>query len=239
MRLNKFFSEHGISSRRKADQIIEEGRVTINGKVAVLGDQVDERDVVRLDGEVVGLEKSQELLVAYHKPVGVESTMDERDPKSLPHNVNLGTYFFMMGRLDQNSEGLMLLTNQGDWVNLLLRSKYGHEKEYEVRLNKPISDQDLKQWRSGVDIGDEKRGKTLPCTVERIRGTWVRVVLQEGRHRQIRKVADSLGYFVRRLKRVRVANIELGELAKGDWREVTPSELRQFKTLVEQTDDDA
>lgn len=236
MRLNKFFSEHGISSRRKADRLIEDGRVTINGKKAVLGDQVDEKDVVRLDGEIVGLERERELLVAYHKPVGVESTMDERDPKSLPHNVDLGSYFFMMGRLDQNSEGLMLLTNQGDWVNLLLRSKYGHEKEYEVRLNKPISDQDLAHWREGVDIGDDKRGKTLPCHVERIRGAWIRVVLKEGRHRQIRKVADALGYFVRRLKRVRVANIQLGELEKGQWREVDAQELKQFKRLVHKQD---
>jgi 23S rRNA pseudouridine2604 synthase len=233
MRLNKFFSEYGICSRRKADKWIEEGRITINDQKAVLGDQVEEGDVVKLDGEVVGQEKEKELLVAYHKPVGVESTMDERDPKSLPHNVDLGTYFFMMGRLDQNSEGLMLLTNQGDWVNLLLRSKYGHEKEYQVRLDKPISEKHLEHWRRGVDIGDEKRGLTLSCTVERMEGNWIRVILKEGRHRQIRKVADALGYYVRRLRRVRVANIEMGELSKGKWREVSPEELKKFKSLIE------
>lgn len=227
-RINKFFTEHGICSRRQADALIEAGEVTINNVRAKLGDQVKEGDVVTLKGVKVLTKKAPPLLLAYHKPVGVECTMDERDPQAIPHFLKLDTYIFTIGRLDQMSEGLLLMTNQGDWVNRVLRTQFGHEKEYEVLLDRPLHVRDLSMWRKGVDIGDEDRGLTLPCRVEVLEGCWIRVVLKEGRNRQIRRVAEVLGYRVKRLKRVRVANIQLGNSESNSWREVQGDELALF-----------
>ena len=227
-RINKFFTEHGICSRRQADAHIEAGNVSINGLPAKLGDQVGDGDTVTLNGERVVTEKQPPLLIAYNKPVGVECTMDERDPQSIPHFLKLDTYIFTIGRLDQMSEGLLLMTNQGDWVNRVLRTKFGHEKEYEILLDRNLHPRDLSIWRKGVDIGDEDRGLTLPCRVDVLDHQWIRVVLKEGRNRQIRRCAEALGYRVKRLKRVRVANIQLGNCESNAYRVVEGEELALF-----------
>ena len=236
MRVNKFFTANGICSRRQADQYIEEGRVKINDRVAVHGDKLVDGDVVFLDSEEVVSKKKNAWLALYHKPVGVESTMDKRDEKAIPHFVNIDEYFFNIGRLDQNSEGLLLLTNEGDWVNQILRSKYNHEKEYHVKLNQPLKEKHLLKWRSGVEIGDSERGKTLPCEVELLEGNWIKIIMTEGRNRQIRRVAQALGYYVKRLKRVRVGSIVLGDLPKGEFRFASAGELNQFKSALSQVD---
>lgn len=233
VRINKFFTEQGICSRRQADSYIEQGLVKINGLVAKLGDQVSEDDTVELNGQIISTQKQPPLLIAYNKPVGVECTMDTRDPQAIPHFLKIDQYIFTIGRLDQMSEGLLLLTNQGDWVNLVLRTQYGHEKEYVVLLDRPLKAADLFKWQQGVDIGDEDRGPTLPCKVELIKKNWISVTLKEGRNRQIRRVAEALGYKVKRLKRIRVANIELGRsLGPNQWRTVQGEELAAFKEAI-------
>ncbi len=226
-RLNKFLAQRGICSRREADRWIEAGRLVVDGETATLGISVGPDSKIALDGKdlILSQEKPKRIIIAYHKPVGVESTQDPDNPRSIDKALNWnGPRVFMIGRLDIASEGLLLMTNDGDLVNPILRSSENHEKEYVVVFDKVISDQQIKTMRSGVDIGDGDRGLTKPCTVERLGGNRIKICLTEGRNRQIRRMAEAFELRVVRLKRVRVMNILLENIPKGEWRYLTKKE---------------
>jgi 23S rRNA pseudouridine2604 synthase len=221
MRLNKFISETGVCSRRQADQWIEAGRVTCNGVRAVLGTKVGAGDEVRIDGELVGSKKPQ-VYIALNKPVGITCTNEAHVDGNVIDFVGHRERIFAVGRLDKDSEGLILLTNNGDIVNEILRSENNHEKEYIVTVDRPITDFSLALMASGVRIMGEM---TKPAQVSRVDRQTFRVVLTQGLNRQIRRMCSALGYKVRRLQRVRIINIHLGDLKVGEWRDLTPQEL--------------
>jgi 23S rRNA pseudouridine2604 synthase len=221
MRINKYLSERGLCSRREADSWVDGGRVSINGVVATLGTQVQPGDLVRVDGRPVGGE-TKHVYIALHKPVGIECTTDTRVPDNVIDFVAHRERIFPIGRLDKNSEGLLLLTNDGDIVNELLRARHGHEKEYVVTVDRPVTDAFVKTMAGGVEILDTK---TSPCRVERIGKNVFRIVLTQGLNRQIRRMCETLGYTVRRLIRVRFVNIHLQGIAPGRWRNLTRVEL--------------
>ena len=221
MRLNKYISETGICSRREADKWIDAGRVTCNGQPAALGTRIGDGDVVCIDGEPIGVKKKQ-VYIALNKPVGVTCTTEAHIEDNIIDLVGHAERIFPIGRLDKDSEGLILLTNNGDIVNEILRSENNHEKEYIVTVDRPITDLALKMMASGVKI----MGKpTKPCKVSRIDPESFRMILTQGLNRQIRRMCSALGYKARRLQRVRIMNIHLGTLGSGQWRPLTDSEL--------------
>ena len=224
MRLNKFISETGICSRRGADAWIADGRVTVNGVVATLGTQVDDGDDVWVDGEPVGRAKKN-VCIAFHKPVGITCTTERHVRGNIIDFINHAERIFPIGRLDKDSEGLILLTNDGDIVNPILRAENGHEKEYIVTVNKPVTDDFLRGMASGVAILDTV---TQPCEVTQIDRNVFRIVLTQGLNRQIRRMCDAFGYVVRRLQRVRIVNIHLAGIARGQWRDLGEDELRDL-----------
>jgi 23S rRNA pseudouridine2604 synthase len=230
MRINRYFTAHGILSRREADRLIEAGRVSINGRTAKLGDQVQDGDQVSLDGQNVATTKPKPVVLAYNKPVGVECTSDERVPDNIIAAVNYSERLFHVGRLDKMSEGLILLTNVGDFVNAALRKEHGHEKEYHVWFNDQISDTQIELLRKGVELDD---GITLPAGVERLSDNRVSLTLTEGRNRQIRRMAEALGLRVSRLMRVRFLNLKLGSLKIGEWRALKDYELKALFDLTQ------
>jgi 23S rRNA pseudouridine2604 synthase len=221
LRLNKFISETGVCSRREADKWIDAGRVTCNGQIAALGTRVQSGDEVRIDGEVIGAKKKQ-IYIALHKPVGITCTTEAHIDDNIIDLVGHAERIFPIGRLDKDSEGLILLTNDGDIVNEILRSENNHEKEYIVAVDRPITDLSLKMMADGVKIMGEL---TKPCKVSRIDQESFRMILTQGLNRQIRRMCSALGYKAQRLKRVRIMNIELGNLRSGQWRYLTDSEL--------------
>jgi 23S rRNA pseudouridine2604 synthase len=227
MRINRWLSSQGHCSRREADAWIAAGRVTVNGEVAELGREIGPEDKVAVDGRPVRARRVAPIVIAYNKPVGVECTSNPEVPNNIISAVNFPERIVHVGRLDVMSEGLILLTNQGDIVQALLKAEHGHEREYEVTLSAPISDADLRRLSAGVDI-DDPRGPTLPCRIERMRGETLRMVLIEGRNRQIRRMAEAVGNHVRRLERVRIMHLRLGTLPRGAWRHLTPPELREL-----------
>lgn len=228
MRINKYLSETGIVSRRGADKWIEEGKVTINGQLATIGSQVNDGDIVCVDGKPVQKEQ-QHVYIMLNKPVGITSTTERHIKGNVVDFVNHPLRIFHIGRLDKDSEGLLLLTNDGDIVNEILRAENKHEKEYIVQVDKPITEQFLKKMASGVDILDTT---TLPCRVERISSNVFRIILTQGLNRQIRRMCSALGYNVKRLQRVRIMNITLGNLKVGTWRDLTDKERNELFTLL-------
>ncbi|MGH8178322.1 MAG: pseudouridine synthase [Steroidobacter sp.] len=222
MRLNKYISETGASSRRQADAWIEAGRVTINGVVAVLGTQVNEGDVVCIDGRPVGAAKKH-VYIALNKPVGVTSTTERDIQGNIIDLVKHPERIFPIGRLDKDSEGLILLTNNGDIVNEILRSENEHEKEYVVTVDRPATELFLSGIASGVRILGTV---TKPCRIRRVDACTFRIILTQGLNRQIRRMCSFFGYKVMRLQRVRIINITLGDLKTGQWRELSPAEVR-------------
>lgn len=221
MRLNKYISETGVCSRREADKWIDAGRVTCNGNPAALGTQVGEGDVVCIDGQPIGAKKKQ-IYIALNKPVGVTCTTEAHIEDNIIDLVGYPERIFPIGRLDKDSEGLILLTNDGDIVNEILRAENNHEKEYIVTVDRPITDLSLKMMASGIKIMGEL---TKPCKVRRIDQTSFRMILTQGLNRQIRRMCSALGYKARRLQRVRIMNIHLGTLGSGQWRHLSDSEL--------------
>ena len=230
MRINKFFTDRGICSRREADRAIQAGRVSLNGFPALLGDQVKEGDVVTLDGKDVTNTHKNPVILAYNKPVGIVCTTDEHTKDNLIANVNYPERVFNIGRLDQMSEGLLLLTNQGDIVNLILRSRYAHEKEYVVEVQADVLDEEIEKLRKGLFIEDIR---TLPCVVERMGKRRVKMILVEGKNRQIRRMMESIGHKVSRLKRVRIMHIKLDDLPSGQWRKLTKKEEEELYKKLE------
>lgn len=228
MRINKFISESGITSRRGADKWIAEGRVTINGTVAELGSQAEPGDDVRVDGKPIKVEQ-QNVYIALNKPIGITSTTEKHIKGNIVDFVNHPLRIFHIGRLDKDSSGLILLTNDGDIVNEILRAENKHEKEYIVTVDKPLTASFIKDMSSGVEILDTK---TLPCKVEQLTKYTFNITLMQGLNRQIRRMCSALGYEVRDLHRIRIMNIHLDGLANGQWRDLTEDELTElFKEL--------
>jgi 23S rRNA pseudouridine2604 synthase len=221
VRLNKYISETGICSRREADKWIEAGRVTCNGQLAALGTRIVDGDQVCIDGEPIGAKKKQ-IYIALNKPVGVTCTTEAHIEDNIIDLVGYPERIFPIGRLDKDSEGLILLTNNGDIVNEILRSENNHEKEYIVTVDRPITDLSLKMMASGVKIMGEL---TKSCKVSRIDQLSFRMILTQGLNRQIRRMCSALGYKAQRLQRVRIMNIHLGNLTAGHWRHLTEPEL--------------
>ncbi|MGM0843396.1 MAG: 23S rRNA pseudouridine(2604) synthase RluF [Bacillota bacterium] len=224
MRINKFISEAGKSSRRGADRLIEEGRVTINGKKAKIGDQVEPGDDIRVSGQQLRVARNN-VYIALNKPVGITSTTEKNVKGNIVDLVNHPLRIFNIGRLDKDSDGLILMTNDGDIVNEILRAENEHEKEYNVSVDKPITPEFLQQMSEGVKILGTK---TLPCKVEQLSKFDFKITLTQGLNRQIRRMCEALGYDVLRLQRVRIMNIHLGNLPVGQWRDLSKKEKNQL-----------
>ena len=221
MRLNKYISETGVCSRREADKWIEAGRVTLNGQPASLGTQVAAGDDVRIDGDSIGAKKKQ-VYIVLNKPVGIICTTEPHIEDNIIDHVGFPERIFPVGRLDRDSEGLILLTNNGDIVNEILRSENNHEKEYVVTVDRAITDLSLRMLAAGVKIMGEL---TKPSKVARVNAQSFRIILTQGLNRQIRRMCSALGYKAQRLQRVRIMNIHLGNLRPGQWRHLTSAEL--------------
>ena len=222
MRLNKFISETGICSRRQADQWISDGRVRINGQPAELGSQVQSGDRVEVDGKPVEA-RSATVYLALNKPIGITCTTERHVAGNIIDFVGHPQRIFPVGRLDKDSEGLILLTNNGDIVNELLRSENNHEKEYVVTVDRPMSEEFLAGMAAGVELLGEL---TKPCKVRRIGQSVFGIVLTQGLNRQIRRMCASFDYQVRRLQRVRIVNIRLDGIKVGQWRDLSIKELQ-------------
>ncbi len=228
-RLNKYITDAGYCSRREADRYIEQGRVTVNGREAALGDMVGDADLVEVDGERVGRRRKPPVYIACNKPVGVTCTSERSDKTNIIDFLGYKERIFPVGRLDKDSEGLILLTNDGDIVNKILRAGNNNPKEYIVTVDKPITQEFLDRMGSGVRILGVV---TKPCRIYRTKDTTFVIHLTQGLNRQIRRMCQALDYKVLRLKRVRVLNITLGSLEPGRWRYLTPEEAREMHTLL-------
>jgi len=228
LRINKFFTHHGSCSRREADRLIESGRVTINQRVASLGDQVGPGDVIARDGQVISWGTTP-LYIKYHKPVGVTTTSESHVPRNIIAEIGHPERIFPIGRLDKDSSGLILLTNDGDIVNEILRTEHGHEREYEVSVDHPIDQTFIDRMTQGVVVLERP---TKPCRIERLGPTRFRITLTEGRNRQIRRMCQVLGYRVLTLHRVRIINITLDGLVSGEWKPLTEGEREQLFQAV-------
>jgi 23S rRNA pseudouridine2604 synthase len=224
VRINKYLSETGACSRREADQWIEAGRVTVDGAVAVLGTQVRDGQTVLLDGRPLR-PKPKRIYLALNKPVGIECTTDRDVPGNIVDFVGHRERIYPIGRLDKDSEGLILLTNDGDIVNTILRAENAHEKEYVVAVDRPITPEFLRGMAGGVPILGTV---TNPCRITPVGRNTFRIVLTQGLNRQIRRMCEHFDYTVRRLQRVRIMHIHLGRLPVGKWRELSPAELAEL-----------
>ena len=230
VRINKFLSEAGVCSRREADRQIEAGNVTIDGKIAQMGDRVSEGQQVCFQG--VPVKKEEEMiLIALHKPAGIVCTAEKREKNNVIDYLNYPKRIYPVGRLDKDSEGLLLLTNNGDIVNKMMRSGNMHEIEYIVTVNRPVTDSFLHGMANGVPLV-ELNTTTRKCRVERTGKKQFRIVLTQGLNRQIRRMCEYLGYKVTRLERVRVMNIHLGNLKPGEYRAVTEKEIAELYELI-------
>ena len=224
IRINKFLSEVGFCSRRGADKIISQRRVYINGEIAVLGSKVNRDDLIKVDGELLINNQEEKVYLAFNKPVGIECTGNQKVKNNIIDYINFNKRLFTIGRIDKDSEGLILLTNNGDIVNNVLRAENKKEKEYLVTLNKKIDKDFIQKIRSGVRI----MGKlTKKCYVEKTYENKFKIVLTQGLNRQIRRMCNALGYRVTKLKRIRVMDIKL-DTKVGEYRFLNESEVKQL-----------
>lgn len=228
MRLNKYMSDAGVCSRRQADRMIEEGRVQIDGHVALMGEQVEEGQTVSVDGKEISL-VSKKIILAFNKPKGIVCTAEKREKNNIIDYIHYPERIYPMGRLDKDSEGLILLTNDGELMNEILRARNYHEKEYEVRVDRPVNKEFMRKMSEGVEILDTV---TRPCEVRQTGTHTFRIILTQGLNRQIRRMCEALGYRVRDLKRYRIMNIYLGDLPVGKYRELTSKEYRELMRLT-------
>jgi len=227
-RINKFLSESGFCSRREADKLLEEGRITVNGKVPEMGSKVSIDDEIRVDGKLVREKREKPIYLAFNKPVGIECTTNQNVRDNIVDYINYPKRIFPIGRLDKASEGLIFMTDDGDIVNKILRARNNHEKEYVVTVNKPITDRFIQKMGNGVPILDTV---TRKCKVEQISKYVFKIILTQGLNRQIRRMCEYLGYEVTALKRIRIININL-DIHVGRYRELTPDEIRQLNQLI-------
>jgi 23S rRNA pseudouridine2604 synthase len=227
-RINKYLSEVGYCSRRAADKLIEQGRVTINGAVPEMGTKVAPGDVVAVDGIAVDGAEDKRVYLAFNKPVGIVCTTDTRvEPDNIIDYINYPTRIFPVGRLDKMSQGLIFLTDDGDIVNKILRARNNHDKEYVVTVNRPVTADFVRGMAGGVPILDTV---TKPCRVEKLGKHVFRIVLQQGLNRQIRRMCEHFDYRVVKLERVRIMNVKL-DVPVGQWRDLTPEELAELQRL--------
>ena len=220
-RLNKFIADSGYCSRREADRLIEEGRVTVDGRRGVLGDKILPGTRVTVDGRPLSGE-GEKVYLLLNKPRGIVCTADPREPMNVVDYIAYPTRIFPVGRLDKDSEGLLLLTSDGEIVNRVLRAAGGHEKEYEVTIDRPVTPEFVQKMMAGVPILDTV---TLPCRVRRTGERSFNIIIVQGLNRQIRRMCEALGANVTHLRRIRIMNLKLGSLRPGEWRELTPGEL--------------
>ncbi len=234
IRLNKYLSEAGICSRREADRLIQEGRVTVDGQTAQVGMQIGDGQAVAVDGQEVRKKAGDKFtLIAVNKPRGIVcSEASQGGDMNIIEFLNYPRRITYAGRLDKDSEGLLLMTDNGDLINRMMRGSHGHEKEYEVEVDRPFNDRFLRALEEGVYL-KELDVTTRPCRAERIGKRKFRIVLTQGLNRQIRRMCGELGYHVQELKRVRIMNICLGHLQTGGWRHVTERELEELLALLD------
>jgi len=223
-RLNKFIADSGYCSRREADRLIQEGRVRLDGRVGVLGDRVQPGMAVTVDGKPLTGE-GEKVYLLLNKPRGIVCTADPREPMNVVDYLGYPSRIFPVGRLDKDSEGLLLLTSDGEIVNLLLRAAGGHEKEYEVNIDRPVTPEFVRRMSEGVPILDTV---TLPCRVRRTGERSFNIILVQGLNRQIRRMCEALGANVTHLRRIRIMNLRLGRLQPGQWRELNKEELQRL-----------
>jgi 23S rRNA pseudouridine2604 synthase len=228
-RINKFLSESGFCSRREADKLIEQGRVTINGQTPEMGTKVGPNDEVRVNGKLINEKKEGFVYLLFHKPTGIECTTNQNVKGNVVDYINYPERIFPIGRLDKASEGLLLMTNDGDIVNKILRARNNHEKEYIVTVSKPITERFIQRMSNGVPILDTV---TRKCKVEPISKFTFRIILTQGLNRQIRRMCEYLDYEVTALKRIRIINISL-DVPVGKYRELTKKELDDLNNLIE------
>ena len=226
--LNKYISSTGICSRREAEKLIVDGKVTINGKPTQLGNRVFEGDLVKINGKPLKA-KPKTLYIAFNKPIGIVCTTDSKERKNIVKYINHPKRLFPIGRLDKPSEGLIFLTNDGDIVNKILRAGNNHEKEYIVTVKQPISSEFIQKMGNGIPILGTV---TKKCKVEKINEFTFKIVLTQGLNRQIRRMCEFLNYDVTKLQRTRIMNVELSNLKIGEWRELTSSELDKINKMV-------
>ena len=227
LRLNKYISDSGHCSRREADRLIEAGRVTVDGETAIIGLRVIPGQEVAVDGKVVTVNTTK-VYIALNKPTGITCTTDVAIPGNLTDFMRYPEMIFPIGRLDKDSTGLLLMTNDGDVVNKILRAENGHDKEYQVMVNKPFDQSFLDKMASGVEIYNpvaDRRQITKPCKIEKIGAKSFNLTLQQGLNRQIRRMCEECGYSVVSLKRCRIMSVHLGNLNEGQWRYLTKDEL--------------
>jgi len=231
-RINKFLSEAGYCSRRAADKLIEQGRVTINGEVPEMGTKISSEDVVRVNDQVITKKDEKPVYLAFNKPVGIVCTTDTKVEKdNIIEYIGYPKRIFPIGRLDKPSEGLIFLTNDGDIVNKILRARNNHEKEYIVQVDKPITRDFINKMSSGVPILETI---TRDCFVEQINTFSFRIILTQGLNRQIRRMCEHLEYRVKKLKRVRIMNVKL-DIPIGEWRYITSKEMKEIHKMVEES----
>ena len=228
-RINKFLSECGFCSRREADKLLEEGRITINGVVPEMGTKVSTDDEVRVDGKLVREKREKPIYLAFNKPVGIECTTNQNVRDNIVDYINYPKRIFPIGRLDKASEGLIFMTDDGDIVNKILRARNNHEKEYVVTVDRPITDRFIEKMSNGVPILDTV---TRKCKVEQISKFVFRIILTQGLNRQIRRMCEYLDYEVTALKRTRIINISL-DVHVGRYRDLTDDEIKQLNKLIE------
>ena len=232
-RINKYLSEVGFCSRRAADRLIEEGKVTINGEITEIGSKVEEGDQVEVEGQkIINPTNQKNIYLAFNKPIGIVCTTDRRvEPDNIIDFIKYPKRIFPIGRLDKPSEGLIFLTNDGDIVNKILRAKNNHEKEYIVSVNRPINKDFIQRMSNGVEILDTI---TKSCLVKQLGSKKFKIILTQGLNRQIRRMCESLGYKVQSLKRIRIMNIKL-DVPRGKYREFTKEELLELNGLLEKS----
>jgi 23S rRNA pseudouridine2604 synthase len=228
-RINKFLSETGFCSRREADKLIEQGRVTINGVVPEMGTKISPNDEVRVNGKLVREKREKRIYLAFHKPPGIECTTNLEVRDNIVDYINYPERIFPIGRLDKASEGLIFMTNDGDIVNKILRARNNHEKEYIVTVNRPITDRFIERMANGIPILDTV---TRKCKVEQISKYVFRIILTQGLNRQIRRMCEFLDYEVTALKRTRIINISL-DIPLGRYRDLTEVEINELNKLIE------
>ncbi|MBM6826770.1 pseudouridine synthase [Mordavella massiliensis] len=229
-RLNKYLSEAGVCSRREADRLIQAGKVTVDGRKAVPGMQVEPGQVVKVGKKEIR-EKNRKVVLAVYKPAGIVCTEDRREKKNIIRYLDYPIRVTYAGRLDKNSEGLLIMTNDGDLINGMMRARFLHEKEYQVKVDRPVTEEFLKKMREGVHIRDEEKGLdevTRPCQAKAIGKYTFSITLTQGLNRQIRRMCEACGYKVERLLRVRIMNIRLGNMKPGDVRELSEQELKEL-----------
>lgn len=230
VRLNKYIADSGYCSRREADRLIESGKVTVNGRVAEMGERVTSKDKVIIDGKRI-VRDEETILLIFNKPPGITCTTAEDDETNVVKYLNYPKRVYPIGRLDKYSEGLLLMTNKGELVNGIMRSRYGHEKEYIVTVDRPVTDELLRRLTNGIQLSEDEYAK--PCFAEKTARNKFRMIITQGLNRQIRRMCEKVGCRVTKLKRVRIIDIELGDLPVGEYRKATPKELKSVLSRID------